>query len=95
MVFKNLHAHTIKAIAGGGGDLGGVPVTRISICTYSTLCGPQPLHLNFTPKPNHFQFPMDFGCMQLFISVPFLLPNYHPTILEKNLFLNRKFKWKK
>ncbi|CAJ1971153.1 unnamed protein product [Sphenostylis stenocarpa] len=28
MVFKNLHAHTKKAIAGAGGALGGVPVTR-------------------------------------------------------------------
>jgi len=104
MVFKNLHAHTKKAIAGGGGALGGAPVTRISMCTYSTRCGPQTPHLNFTPKPNHFQFPMDFGCMQLFkwtercyahslytILVPFLFPNYHPTVLEKNLFI----KWKK
>lgn len=41
MVLKNQHAHTKKAIAGAGGALGGRPVTRITMCTYSTLCGPQ------------------------------------------------------
>jgi len=58
MVFKNLHAHTEKVIAGAGGGLGGGPVTRISMCTYSTRCGPQTPHLNFTHTITNS--PMDF-----------------------------------